>query len=51
MVARRYKKAKNAKTSPKIGGPKMAPFWHLFHEKKCKKNDEKKGSGSRFLLM
>jgi hypothetical protein len=33
-----------------MGGPKMAPFWHLFHEKKMQKNHEKNGFGSGFLL-
>jgi len=50
LVVKRSEKAKNAKTSPKIGGPKMAPEWHLFHEKKYEKNDEKNECGSQFLL-
>jgi hypothetical protein len=33
-----------------MGVPKVAPFWHLFHEKKCKKNQEKNGYGNQFLL-
>jgi hypothetical protein len=33
-----------------MGGLKVAPFWHLFHEKKIKKNQEKNGFGSHFLL-
>jgi hypothetical protein len=51
MVARRSGKAKNAKTSEKMGGPKVAPFWHLFHEKKCKKMKKKKRHGNHFLLI